>query len=67
MLVSDVIAKTLSLLGVEKVFLYPGGTIAPILDSLVKEGINYFCARNEQGAGYAAIGAAKVIEFPRYK
>lgn len=23
------------------------------------------CARNEQGAGYGAIGAAKVTEFPQ--
>ncbi len=60
MLVSDVIAKTLSLLGVKAVFLYPGGTIAPLLDSLAKEGIDYICARNEQGAGYSAIGIAKV-------
>ena len=65
MLVSDIIAKTLSLLGVERVFLYPGGTIAPILDSIIKENIDYFCARNEQGAAYAAIGAAKVTGLPQ--
>ena len=56
---AEIIAKTLKSIGVKKVFLFPGGTIAPLLDSLVKVGIKYVCTRNEQGAGYAAIGAAK--------
>jgi acetolactate synthase-1/2/3 large subunit len=60
MLGSEIIAKTLKSLGVNKVFFYPGGTIAPVLDSLLKEGIEIVCTKNEQGAGYAAIGAAKV-------
>jgi acetolactate synthase I/II/III large subunit len=65
MLGAEIIAKTLATLGVKGVYLYPGGTIAPLLDALVKEGIGYFCARNEQGAGYAAIGAAKVTGSPQ--
>ncbi len=60
MLGAEIIAKTLKSLGVKKVFLYPGGTIAPLLDALIKEGIEYICTRSEQGAGFAAIGAAKV-------
>ena len=64
MLGTEIIAKTLKPLGVKKVFLFPGGTIAPLLDALVKEGIVYICTRNEQGAGYGAIGAAKVTGFP---
>ena len=60
MLGSDIIAKTLKKVGVKRVFLFPGGTIAPLLDSLLKEEIDYICTKNEQGAGYAAIGAAKV-------
>lgn len=48
----------------DKVFLYPGGTIAPILDELRKKSIEMFTARTEQGAGFAAIGASKVSGRP---
>jgi acetolactate synthase-1/2/3 large subunit len=65
MLGAEIIAKTLKSVGVKRVFLFPGGTITPLLDALVKEGIGYACARNEQGAGYGAIGAAKVTGFPQ--
>ena len=65
MLGAEIIAKTLKSIGVKRVFLFPGGTIAPLLDALVQEGIGYVCTRNEQGAGYAAIGAAKVTGFPQ--
>jgi len=65
MLGAEIIAKTLKSVGVKRVFLFPGGTIAPLLDALVKEGIVYICTRNEQGAGYGAIGAAKVTGFPQ--
>jgi len=61
---ASIIAKALKDLGVIKVFLFPGGTIVPLLNALVKEGIEYVCTRNEQGAGYGAIGAAKVTGFP---
>ena len=63
MLGAKIITKTLKSLGVKRVFLFPGGTIAPLLDSLIKERIDYICTRNEQGAGYGAIGAAKVTGF----
>lgn len=62
---AEIIAKILKSIGVKNVFLFPGGTIAPLLDALVNEGIEYICTRNEQGAGYAAIGAAKVTGFPQ--
>jgi acetolactate synthase-1/2/3 large subunit len=65
MLGAEIIAKTLKSIGVKRVYLFPGGTIAPLLDALVKEGIDYICTINEQGAGYAAIGAAKVTGFPQ--
>ena len=61
---AEIVAKTLKSVGVNRVFLFPGGTIAPLLDALVKEGIDYLCTINEQGAGYGAIGAAKVTGFP---
>jgi acetolactate synthase-1/2/3 large subunit len=65
MLGAEIIAETLKSVGVKRIFLFPGGTVTPLLDALVKEGIEYICTRNEQGAGYAAIGAAKVTGFPQ--
>ena len=62
---SKYIARTLKKLGIKKVYVYPGGTIAPVLDDLVSIGVEYYCAINEQGAGYAAIGAAKVTGKPQ--
>jgi len=63
MLGTEIIAKALKSVGVKRVFLFPGGTIAPLLDALVKEEIDYICARDERGAGYGVIGAAKVTGF----
>ena len=60
-----IMALALKDLGVKRVFLFPGGTIAPLLDELVKIGIEYICLRHEQGAGFAAIGAAKETNFPQ--
>jgi len=65
MIVSDRIALFLKEKGIDKVFLYPGGTVAPLINSLNKYSINVICFKNEQGAGYAAIGAAKISGFPQ--
>jgi acetolactate synthase-1/2/3 large subunit len=62
---AKVIAQTLKKTGVSCVYLYPGGTIAPLLDELIKQGIQYICAKTEQGAGYMAIAAAKVLGEPQ--
>jgi acetolactate synthase-1/2/3 large subunit len=62
---SRYIAETLKKLGIKRVYLYPGGTIAPLLDDLVKCGIEFVCSISEQGAGYAAIGAAKINNEPQ--
>jgi acetolactate synthase-1/2/3 large subunit len=46
---------------VKTVFIFPGGTIAPILDSIEKRSrIQVICPRTEQGAGYAALGYARM-------
>jgi acetolactate synthase-1/2/3 large subunit len=46
---------------VQHVFIYPGGTIAPILDRIEKRSrIEIVCPRTEQGAGYAALGYARI-------
>ncbi|MGL1902896.1 MAG: thiamine pyrophosphate-binding protein [Fibrobacterales bacterium] len=62
---AEVIAKTLKEMGIEKVYLYPGGTIAPLLDELIKIGVEYVCGKTEQGAGYMALGAAKETGKPQ--
>jgi acetolactate synthase I/II/III large subunit len=59
------IAKALKDVGIKRVYIFPGGTIAPLLDELIKCGISYYCGINEQGAGYAAIGAAKITGEPQ--
>ena len=46
---------------VKQVFIFPGGTIAPILDRIEKRSkIEIVCPRTEQGAGYAALGYARL-------
>jgi acetolactate synthase-1/2/3 large subunit len=57
---ASMIAGFLKQKKIARVFLYPGGTIAPILDELEKHSIKMYTARTEQGAGFAAIGASKV-------
>jgi len=50
---------------IKNIFVYPGGTIAPILDLIEKEKIKIFCSRHEQGAGYAALAASKIKNKPQ--
>ena len=50
---------------IKEVFVYPGGTIAPVLDLIEKSKIRIFCSRHEQGAGYAALAASKVKKKPQ--
>lgn len=51
--------------GVEKVFTFPGGTIAPLYDALSQVGIEIICARHEQGAGYMALAASRLTGRPQ--
>jgi len=44
---------------IRSAFVYPGGTIAPVLDLLDGAGITTVCTRHEQGAGYAALAVAR--------
>src|SRR4029077_15558871 len=47
------------------VFIFPGGTIGPILDRIEKRSkIEIVCPRNEQGAGYAALAYARLTGKP---
>lgn len=51
--------------GLKRIFIFPGGTIAPVLDAVKKRNIDIFCARHEQGAGYAALASAHLKGQPQ--
>lgn len=61
---ADSIVESLIDNGIDRIFVFPGGTIAPVLDSAVKRGIEIICSRHEQGAGYAALAAARLTRRP---
>lgn len=46
--------------GVADIFLFPGGTIAPVLDAAKRNGVRLMCPRHEQGAGYMALADARL-------
>lgn len=50
---------------ISDVFIYPGGTIAPIINACEKFGVKIHNFKSEQGAGYAAIGAYKTTKKPQ--
>src|SRR5579863_1962257 len=51
--------------GIDRLYVFPGGTIAPVFDEAVARGIEIFTARHEQGAGYAALAAARITGRPQ--
>jgi len=59
-LVSDIIARYLLDSGIEAVFVYPGGTIAPLIHSMVDRGMRIEVFKHEQGALYAALAVARL-------
>lgn len=65
MIGADVIVEAFLAHQVERLYVYPGGTIAPILDSAKRQGVEVFCGRHEQGAGYAALAAARLTHVPQ--
>ena len=60
MLGAEIIVEVLLEHDIQRIFVYPGGTIAPILDVAKQRGLDIFCSRHEQGAGYAALAAARL-------
>ncbi|MDB3921757.1 thiamine pyrophosphate-binding protein [Paracoccaceae bacterium] len=50
---------------IEKVFVYPGGTIAPLVNSALKAGLSVETFKTEQGAGYAAISYGFAVGSPQ--
>ncbi len=60
MLGSELIAQKLQEHGIKRIYIYPGGTIGPILDVVKNFDIEIFTARHEQGAGYAALAVGRL-------
>ncbi len=57
---AEILLESLSRLGVDTVFGYPGGTVIPIYDALYDfKKINHYFARHEQGASHEADGYAR--------
>ena len=44
---------------VKDIFIYSGGSVMPLIDSLYKSDINYYINTHEQNTGHAATGYAK--------
>jgi acetolactate synthase-1/2/3 large subunit len=65
MIGADIIADVIVNHGCKRVYCYPGGTIAPLIDTLDKRGITLFTARSEQGAAYAALAVARLTGEPQ--
>lgn len=51
--------------GITRVFMYPGGTIAPLVNACLAEGIEVERFASEQGAGYAALAQARLTHRPQ--
>jgi acetolactate synthase-1/2/3 large subunit len=62
---SEVIVDSIARHGLRRIHIFPGGTIAPVLDAAEKRKIEIYCARHEQGAGYAALAAAHLTGRPQ--
>ncbi|WP_281277497.1 thiamine pyrophosphate-binding protein [Hankyongella ginsenosidimutans] len=62
---AEALIQTLTDLGVEVVFGYPGGAVLPIYDALFKQSrIRHILVRHEQGAAHAAEGYARSTGKP---
>jgi acetolactate synthase I/II/III large subunit len=62
---ADILANIFKEHGLKRVFTFPGGTIAPIFDALVRRHFEIVCARHEQGAGYIALAIARLTRKPQ--
>ena len=61
---ADAVAEAFLRHGIERLHVFPGGTIAPVFVAALARGIEIFTARHEQGAGYAALAAARLRGRP---
>lgn len=65
MLVADWVAEVFLKNRIDRIFLYPGGTIAPLINACLKVGIKVECFKNEQGAAYAALAYGRMTGRPQ--
>jgi len=65
MYATALIAKLLKARG-RDLYVYPGGTIAPIFHECKAAGVPLVCAKTEQGAGYMAIADAALSGEPAF-
>lgn len=61
---AHVIVETLWKLGSRRIYLFPGGTIAPILDVAVTRNMELVVSRHEQAAGFMAMAEARLTRAP---
>jgi acetolactate synthase-1/2/3 large subunit len=54
------VVRTLEVLGVERVFGYPGGAIMPVYDALTGSSLKHILVRHEQAAAFAADAQARL-------
>jgi len=63
--IADWVAYKFVLEGIDRVFVYPGGTIAPLINACIKFNIKIECLNNEQGSGYAALAYSRINHRPQ--
>lgn len=63
--IADLVARHLKAQGITCVFMYPGGTIAPLVNACLALGIEVERFASEQGAGYAALAVARLTREPQ--
>jgi acetolactate synthase-1/2/3 large subunit len=64
-LVADLFISHLRNIGLDRVFVYPGGTIAPLVNACLEANIKVEVFKSEQGAVYAALAVARVNGHPQ--
>lgn len=62
---TSIIAKSIKHIR-NTLYVYPGGTIAPLLHESKREGLEIIVAKNEQGAGYMALAEALSSHKPSF-
>ncbi len=63
--VADRMAAWLAETGIRRVYVYPGGTIAPLVNGFIRAGIAVEVFKHEQGAAYAALAQARLSGQPQ--
>ena len=65
--IADHIANQIIKLGINCIYIYPGGTIAPLVNSFIALGIKIEVFKHEQGAVYASMTGSGSTLFGIFK